>query len=332
MTKKERLLQEVDERGDKMVTSKTEKTETKTLSEKGLSTLKVLAAWLLMLLAKEKATAQESKVQDPQLNHEEMVYQIPDKTLDSTITFTDTIKTTDLETDDEWWEELEWWDGPDDEEPIETPDTTKKDESKFSIGWMVQFWTGVAWDAAEVLSSRPELLTVLDISHKKTWLWISFVRVDDFSSDITNPFSQVTIVNPYWSTTLWKDGKFRVTAEWKYTFVDKMPEASWFSPDLKLSYSDKWWTIEWMYIHKFQKWPDSDAFRLSVSKKLDEILELTAQWWYETWYDKHFFGRLIATVDLWHGYYLEMSCIAKHGEFIPTIWVIKRWVIKRMAR
>jgi hypothetical protein len=32
-----------------------------------------------------------------------------------------------------------------------------------------------------------------------------------------------------------------------------------------------------MYAHKFKEGPDSDAFRLSISKKIDEVLKLTAQ-------------------------------------------------------
>jgi len=213
----------------------------------------------------------------------------------------------------------------DTEDSPETPDTTKKDESKISIGWMFEVWSGVAADAAEVCSTNPELLSVLNMSHKKTGLWISLVRLDDFSKDMSNPCSQVTIVNPYWSTKLWPDGKFSVTAEWKYTFFDKIPELNGFSPDIKLAYSDKGWTVEAMYIHKFQKWADSDAFRLSVSKTFDEILQLTTRAWFETGYDKHFYGQIIATVDLGHGFLVEMSFIAKYWKITPTAWILYRF-------
>lgn len=251
-----------------------------------------------------------------------------------TITLDEAVKWPEIEPDSTWWEELEWWDGPDGEDlretvgtedSPETSDTTKKDESKLWIWWMVQFGSGVAADAAEVCSTNPELLSVLNVSHKKTGLWISLVRLDDFSKDMSNPCSQVTIVNPYWSTKLWPDGKFSVTAEWKYTFFDKIPELNWFSPDIKLAYSDKGWTVEGMYIHKFQKWADSDAFRLSVSKTFDEIFQLTTRAWFETGYDKYFYGQLIATVDLGHGFLVEMSFIAKYWKITPTAWILYRF-------
>ena len=346
MSEKEKLLLEVDKRVGK--------TPKWGLGEGVKNVVKTIAvaAWL--------AFAQDAVAQDPHVYYPiptsgiTIPYQAPAEnkeatiswdeavklcagTASPTITLDEAVKWPEMEPDTIWWEVLEWWDGPDGEAPQETvdtdaspdtpetPDTTKKEESKISIGWMVGFGSGVAADAAEVCSSNPELLWVLNVSHKKTGLWISLVRLDDFSESMSNPVSQVTIVNPYWSTKLWPDGKFSVTAEWKYSFFDKIPELNWFSPDIKLAYSDKGWTVETMYTHKFQKWADSDAFRLSVSKTFDEIFQLTAQWWYETGYDKHFYGRLIATVDLWHGLLVEMSFIAKHWKITPTAWILYRF-------
>ena len=353
MREKERLLLEADKRVSKTPESG-DGAGVKEVVQEVVKAI-VIAAWLVW--------AQEAVAQDPHVYYPiptswvTIPYQAPAEnkeatiswdeavklyadTSSSTTTLDEAIKGPEMEPDTTWWEVLEWWDGPDVEDSQatvdtvdtgdspDTPDTTattKKDESKISFGWMVQFGSGVAADAAEVCSTNPELLWVLNVSHKKTGLWISLVRLDDFSKDMSNPCSQVTIVNPYWTTTLWPDGKFRITAEWKYSLFDKMPELNWFSPDIKLAYSDKGWTVEAMYIHKFQKWWDSDAFRLSVSKTFDEIFQLTAQWWYETGYDKHFYGRLIATVDLGHGFLVEMSCIAKHWEITPTAWILYRF-------
>lgn len=313
MTEKEKLLQPAE----KVSEASTKSPKTKLLT--------ALTAWALMLAAAD-AEAQEAKVQEEQTDQKEILYQAPADMPDSTIIWPDTVKASDFETDDKWWDVLEWWDDPDeDDEPIDTTDTEKDSGSKFSIWWMIQVWSGVAWYSAEVCSPRPELLTALDFSHKKTWLWLSIVRLDDFSKDPSAICSQATIVSPYWTKTFWPDWKIRVTAEWPYTIIDKAPELSEFQPDVKVSYTDKWWTVEWLYIHKFKKGKDSDAFRLSVSKKFDEAFQLTLQWWYETWYDKHFYGRIITSIDLWKWFTLEMSCIAKHGKLTPTAWIIYRF-------
>ena len=137
------------------------------------------------------------------------------------------------------------------------------------------------------------------MSYTKTWLWFSAVRLDDFSDDPANPRSKVFVLNPNWKKQFlgWK---LSVGVDWKYNMFDKTPQSNFFSPDVVCSYTtDNWWSFEWVYTHKFKKWTDSDAFRLSISKKVNDALKLTWQWRYESGYDKHFFGRIIVDINLW---------------------------------
>jgi len=218
----------------------------------------------------------------------------------------------DDECDDEW-ENDEWqaW-----------VDEKKQWDGKWWIvtHWMLYGWTWVAWDFAEVCSDRWTLIAVVDMSHPQTWLWFTWIRLDDFHNDPDQPASRATVLNLHWNKKFWR---FWLWVEWKYTFIDHLPQANWFSPDVVLSYTtDGWRTFEWMYAHKFKDWPDSDAFRLSISKKVNDALKITWQWWYETWYDKHFYGRIIVDVNLWNWFWAQLSCIWKYWKLTPTAWVI----------
>lgn len=189
---------------------------------------------------------------------------------------------------------------------------------------MLYGWTGVAWDFTEICSDKATMIAVVDMSNQVTWLWFTTVRLDDFHNDPNQPASRVTVLNPH-LTKSFKDGKIKFSIEWKYALFDNMPKANWFTPDIVWSYSDNWWTIEWMYAHKFKDWPDSEAFRLSVSKKIGKALQLTAQWWYDTWYDKKFYGRVIADVDLWNWFWAQITYIAKYWKLTPTFAVIYKF-------
>ena len=324
MTDKEKLTQQVE-----MV----EKTKTKKTKS-----LRSIIAWFLiwaMCLRSLDSVAQEVPVQYAKHDQKELVIQNPHE-LEYAATIKDpSIWWTGLEPElDDWDDTLEpteeEWDTvdepsdtiPDSDGTPKTPEVEK--DSKVKFGWMVQIWTWVAWDVAEVCSDKPSMTLVLNTLHKKTWLWFTYIRLDDFSSDEAHPCSKATILDPYLTKTFWPDWKIRVTAEWKYTIIDKKPELSGFAPDLKLAYTDKWWTLEAMYIHRFQGLASSDAFRLSISKKINEIFEVTAQWWYDTWYDKHFYGRVTLDIDLWSGFMVELSCIAKHWKLSPTWCLVYR--------
>lgn len=300
MTKKERLLQGVDERVDKTTETKGEKTKLATLALTWALT-GALAIWAPIIWS-----AQVDKTQDKQDDQKEFVIQ--DSTLtqsDSTISWEDATK--QVESDGEW----------------DTTQTTVEKWSKFSYGWMIQVWSGVAADVWAICSDKPELTMVFDVRHKMSWLWISLVRLDDFSKDMSQPCSQATIIDPYLTKEFWPDWKLKLTIDWKYTIIDKAPELSWFAPDLKLAYSDKGWTFECMYIHQFkQKQDDIDIIRLWITKKIDKIFEITTQWWYEIWAQKPFSGRVILRSYLWHGFIAEFSCIRKGWKLSPTGWII----------
>ena len=207
-----------------------------------------------------------------------------------------------------------------------TTEVVQKEKKWVDVHGMVQVWSWVAWDYAQMCTDKAALTAVLDVSHQKTWLGFTAVRLDDFHDDPAQPTSKATVLNTHWSKTFWKDGQRHLGVDGKYTFIDHLPQANWFSPDVVWSYSTKdWWAFEWMYGHKFKDGKDSDAFRLSVSKKIDEALKLTAQWWYETWYDKHFYGRVLLDVDLWSGFGAQLSCIAKDWKLTPTAWVMYKF-------
>lgn len=199
-----------------------------------------------------------------------------------------------------------------------------KKDTRIAVHGMVSLWTNwVAWDAAELCSTNPTIIGLVDVSHNKSWLGFTTVRLDDWKSDPDQPASRVTILNPHLTKKFWKDKEFKVGLEWKYALFDKMPEANGFSPDIIWSYNTKnGFTFEWMYSHKFKKWPDSDAFRLSISKKIDEALKFTAQWWYETGYDKHFYGRLLLDINLWNWLVAQASLTAKNGKLTPTTCIV----------
>lgn len=232
---------------------------------------------------------------------------------------TDTWEWTWIVSDPVWWDIDEW----DMSKYDSVADEQSSKQWRLKVHWMLQVWTGVAWDAAEVCSDKATLIAVVDLSDSKTWLWFTTVRLDDFHNDPESPFSRVTVLNPHLTKNFWKDWKFRASLEWKITVPDQLPQASSFSPDVVLSYNaDGWRTFEWMYAHKFKSWPDSDAFRLTVAKKINEALKITWQWWYETWYDKHFYWRTIVDVNLWNWLCAQLSCIAKHWKLTPTSWIL----------
>lgn len=227
----------------------------------------------------------------------------------------------DPEWEDDWkviWEEIQddWWD-----ESVET----QKHESGIKLHGCVQAWTSVVPDIAEVCSDKLTMVVCADVSHPKTWLWFTVVRMDDFVSDSEYLASRATVLNPHWTRSLLK-GKASISLEWKYTIIDHLPEAGGFAPDILWSYRfGKWWTFEWMYSHSFKKWSDSDFVRLWITKKINDALSLTAQWWYKSDYKWKFYGRIIADISLWCWLWIQLSCIAKDWKLTPTAWVLYKF-------
>ena len=236
--------------------------------------------------------------------------------------------------DDEWVSKWKWekkkpwitgWNDDDKEEP-KTPewdDVWEKESSWIAIHGMVQVWKIAIPDYADIASENAAALVCVDASHEKTWLWVSVVRLDDFSKDPANPVSQVTVINPHWDKSF---GKVWVSVNSEFAFIDKMPEWNGVTAKVVWTY-DAWkgWNFEWAYLHGFNKWPDSDAFRLWIAKKINEAWGLTVQWWYKSDYDRMFFGRIIMDVNLWNGFGLQLSCISKNWTLTPTMWVIYKF-------
>lgn len=197
------------------------------------------------------------------------------------------------------------------------------EESRIGVHWSVQLWTSVVPDLAEVCSDKPSMMICVDASDKKTWLWLTVIRMDDFHSDPEYPASKATVISPHWRKSF-KDRKLSVWVSWDYSVIDALPDAGGLQSKTVLSYSlDSGWTFEWKYMHSFSKWKDSDAIRLWIIKKVNDILEFTAQWWYKSDYGRKFFGRVIVDIDLWGWFSAQMSCIAKDGKLTPTVWIIK---------
>lgn len=219
-----------------------------------------------------------------------------------------------------WWD----WDGDD------TPDTGwdqgwEKEWSRIWVHGFVQVWTSVVPDFASIFSDKVSWMIGIDAKDSKTWLWLTVIRLDDFHKDPEYPLSKASVVVPYWTISA-KDGKRSAWASVEFSFIDQMPETIGVTPVVVWTYSQDWWTFEWKYFHDIVKWwKDMDAFRLWITKKIWDILSLTAQWWYKSDYDGKFYGRVIADVDLWGGFWAQLSCIAKDGKLTPTGWVIYRF-------
>ena len=204
-----------------------------------------------------------------------------------------------------------------------TEEVVKKD-TRIAVHGMLSLWTNwIAWDAAELCSTNPTIIGVLNIRDQKTWIGFTWVRLDDGQNDPEQPASRVTILNPNFSKKFWKDGQISVSVDWKYAMFDKMPQANWFSPDIVSSWTtNSGLTFEGMYSHKFKKWTDSDAFRLSITKQIDNIVKLTAQWWYETNCDSHFYGRIICETKIKDWIWAQVSLIKKDWKWVPTAAIL----------
>jgi hypothetical protein len=201
----------------------------------------------------------------------------------------------------------------------------EKKEPRISASGFLQVWTSIVPDFASICSDKPSMLLFVDATDSKSWLWLSYIRLDDFHKDPDYPVSRASVLVPHRSKTLW-DGKRTVWASVECTYVDNSPEMSELLPLVVWSYTTKsWWTFEWKYFHEIMKWPDADAFRLWITKKIWDALSLTAHWWYKSDYDDKFFGRVVADIDIWNGLWVQVSWVIKDGKISPTAWVIYKF-------
>ena len=197
---------------------------------------------------------------------------------------------------------------------------------EFSVHGMVSLWSNwISWDGADLCSTNPTFIGMLDVSHNKSWLGFTTVRLDDANNDSSQPASRVTILNPHLTKKIWKD--LKVDLGWKYTMFDKNQQANWLSTYEKIAYTQNGWTSELMHNHKFKKWDkDSDAIRLSVSKNLGKTLNVTGQFWYETQHADHFYARLMADTNLWKIFKwtkVQTSITFKDWKTTPTVSIIR---------
>lgn len=202
------------------------------------------------------------------------------------------------------------------------PDPEK--EGGIKVHGFVQVWTSVVPDFAGIFSDKVSGMVAIDAKHQKTWLWLTVIRLDDFHTDPEYPLSRASVVVPSW-TIQSKDGKRTAWASVEFSFIDQMPGTVWYTPVVVGTYSADGWTFEWKYFHDIREWEDMDAVRLWITKKIGDILSLTAQWWYKSDYEGKVFWRVIADVDLWDGFWAQLSCIVRDWKLTPTMWVMYRF-------
>ena len=300
-----------------MVDKSVDKAPAETFGTKARTVLEALAAWILFMFAKE-GFAQDVKVYDPVQTGTETAYQTPDDMSDSTISFSDVVSLSDMESDTTVVDSLGWWDEPEEwEAPVEE---SQKQKSKIEIHGSVRWGSEVTPLLWSVLSDRPALILTLDVSNPQTWLWASVIRADDFSKSMENPASQVTLVDLYWQKKFWK---VWVTAVWEYASIDKLPWAESITPLVWVTYDAwKWWIFDAWVWHTFQKWEDVDMLRIWVTKKLDEAFSVAAQVFYNSELAKKVYIRVQADVSFGKWFGAQLSFIYKEGKLTPTMWVV----------
>lgn len=211
-------------------------------------------------------------------------------------------------------------------------------DQKFSVNWMIQWWSWVSWDYAVCPKENwLSLTSVLNVKHEKTWLKLNFVNMDDFGD---NKFSHVFLINPSRTKTFWENSEVEVTVDTKYSMFENFEEWNWWNPDVVCSYKVTNWTkLQLMYGHQFKDWPDTDAIRLTISQIIAEsekmVAELEAQWWVQrTWAGETLkinnYYRLILNIRGTNWFWCSASVIInKDWNFSlqPTITVFKMFKI-----
>ena len=314
-------------------------TEMQWVEKKGWVWYKVLpiAALLYALWLPQEWSAKGLSGMDEETTVMEITPQVEDKKAD-TIDLWPLVRWTPVKDSDEWLRELD----EDQKEPeitgprwdeikipweIVSEDELlwEKKESRISASGFLQVWTSIVPDFASICSDKPSMLLFVDATDSKSWLWLSYIRLDDFHKDPDYPVSRASVLVPHRSKTLW-DWKRTVWASVECTYVDNSPEMSELLPLVVWSYDTKtWWTFKWKYFHEIMKWPDADAFRLWITKKIWDALSLTAQWWYKSDYDDKFFGRIVADIDIWNGLWVQVSWVIKEWKITPTAWVLYKF-------
>ena len=103
--------------------------------------------------------------------------------------------------------------------------------------------------------------------------------------------------------------------------LDNFPEWNWFTPFASCSYDINKWknNIGLTFFHE-QK---NDSLRLSFQQKIFGALDILAQWWYDTNYDKHFSWAITLNANLWQWFWLQANCKRERdGKIVLTSGVI----------
>lgn len=197
--------------------------------------------------------------------------------------------------------------------------TLEDDDPRVQVHWFVEIWSNVAPDMVERLSDKPAMWLFIDATDKKTWLWVSVARKDDFCNNPEYPASQATVLNAHQRKTFWKDWRASVTAEWKYTLIDKLPSANGLTWDIVWSYTtENWLTGELTYFHWFKKGKDTNTVRVWVTKRIGETLSITWQVWASDT-NPNFFWHVKGSVKKnWWSWYF--GAIGKGGKVTPVGW------------
>ena len=204
-----------------------------------------------------------------------------------------------------------------------------KEKSKISVSGSVRVWDIYFANFAATPSEHPGIMLYANLKHEQSWLSLAITRADDLSNDPKYPWWKVTVLEPKFDKKFWKNKNISFCPGAMIQFFDNNPEWNGVTAYASCSFSEKhWWTFEWKFLHKFQKWADSDAFRASISKKINDALSLTANWWYETGYSRHFYGAIGVNINLWNWFWVQLNCIAKNGKLKPIAGIIYKFSLK----
>ena len=194
----------------------------------------------------------------------------------------------------------------------------------FSVHGMVSLWTnGIAWDAADLCSTNPTFIGMVNVSHK-SWVGLTAIRLDDGKKDPNQKASKLTQISGSVTENLWKN--LKAGLEWKYIMFDKNSQGNWFSTNAKLLYIKNGLYAELIHKYNFNNW--NNLIRLTASKNLGEKTKLTGQLWYEI-EKKSPFWRAIADQTVWKNpknpnnrLVIQGSLTGKNKTITPNLSVI----------
>ena len=202
-------------------------------------------------------------------------------------------------------------------------EVAQKNKKWIDVHGMVRWWSNVTPLLWSVLGDKPALMLNVDVSNPQTWLWAAITRMDDFNKNMDNPASQATIFDVYYQK---KIKKASVYLYWEYTTLDKLKWGDSFTPIVWCTYNAwKWWNLDTWYCHSFQKGNDCDFVRLWVTKGLNKSLSIAIQGFYRSDLPKNFYGRISADINLWNGFWAQISFIAKEWKVTPVAWVFYKF-------